>query len=171
MDARADRSATLTGPPPGPRGWPQMPLALLVREVTLAAGRSRAGIAARLGLNPNEVDAMEHALGGDIGPVELSRRLQMTSASSTALVDRLEAAGHVVREPDPDDGRRCVIRATPYGTASVHAQVDPLVTDLVALELPMCEHDRQVVTDYLRRVVEVLDAHAEGSGAAETPTG
>ena len=58
---------------------------------------------------------MEHLMGEPIGPVELSRRLHMTSASATVLVDRLEEAGHVVREPDPHDGRRRVVRPTAAG--------------------------------------------------------
>jgi len=83
-----------------------------------------------MALNLSEVDAMEHLMGAAMGPVELSRRLHMTSASATVLVDRLAEAGHVEREPDPSDGRRRVVRPTAQGasadgTATRHTSCGP----------------------------------------------
>jgi DNA-binding MarR family transcriptional regulator len=119
----------------------------------------RVAIAHRLELNPSEVDAMEHIMGDPVGPVELSRRLHMTSASATVLVDRLEQAGHAVRELDPDDGRRRVVRPTTQGANAVFAQIGPLVADLVRAEDGLTARERAVVVKYLNRVLEVLDAH------------
>ncbi len=102
---------------------------------------------------------MEHLMGDPIGPVELSRRLHMTSASATVLVDRLEEAGHVVREADSRDGRRRVVRPTPGGSRAVYAQVGPMVADLVAAEDGMTTRERDTVLAYLRRVVGVLELH------------
>jgi DNA-binding MarR family transcriptional regulator len=119
----------------------------------------RIAIAHRLELNPSEVDAMEHIMGDPVGPVELSRHLHMTSASATVLVDRLEQAGHAVRELDPDDGRRRVVRPTPQGAVAVFAQIGPLVADLVRAEDGLTARERAVVVKYLDRVLEVLDAH------------
>ena len=125
-----------------------------VREVRVAMAR-------RMELNPSDVDAMEHLMEAPVGPVELSRQLHMTSASATVLVDRLEDAGHVVREPDPVDGRRRVVRPTPQGAAAVYAQVGPLVADLVAAESGMTTQERAAVQRYLARVNAVLCAHAD----------
>jgi DNA-binding MarR family transcriptional regulator len=127
--------------------------------VLRATPDTRAAVARRLDLNPSEVDAMEHLMGDPIGPVELSRRLHMTSASATVLVDRLEDAGHVVREADPHDGRRRVVRPTLQGKQSVYAQIGPMVADLVAVEDGMAEHDRAAVVAYLERVLGVLERH------------
>ena len=121
----------------------------------------RTALARRLALNPSEVDAMEHLMGGPMGPVELSRRLHMTSASATVLVDRLEQAGHVVREPDARDGRRRVVRPTAQGAAAVFGEIGPLVADLVAAEDVLDDAGREAVLRYLGRVGEVLAAHTE----------
>jgi DNA-binding MarR family transcriptional regulator len=135
-------------------------VSLLLRQVLLLAGDTRVALAQRMDLNPSEVDAMEHLMGEAMGPVELSRRLHMTSASATVLVDRLESAGHVRREPDPSDGRRRVIRPTDQGVTAVLAQVEPLVADLMAAEAALADRERDVVRAYLERVTEVLLAHA-----------
>jgi DNA-binding MarR family transcriptional regulator len=158
--------ATAAPPDPhlgAPEGWPASPLADALYAVLRATPETRAGIARRLDLNPSEVDAMEHLMGDPIGPVELSRRLHMTSASATVLVDRLEEAGHVVRESDPRDGRRRVVRPTPQGMTSVYAQIGPMVADLVAVEGGMPDHDREAVVSYLQRVLAVLEHHRDGA--------
>lgn len=40
---------------------------------------------------------------------ELGKKTGLSTGSVTALVDRLEKAGYVVREKDPNDRRRVVI--------------------------------------------------------------
>jgi DNA-binding MarR family transcriptional regulator len=129
-------------------------------DVLRALPDVRVAVARRLDLNPSEVDAMEHVMEAAIGPVELSRRLHMTSASATVLVDRLEQAGHVVRESDPEDGRRRVVRPTREGADAVYAQIRPLVADLVAAEDGLSGRERTAVVAYLQRVLDVLAEHS-----------
>lgn len=45
----------------------------------------------------------------------MGERLQVHPASITNAIDRLEAAGHVVRAPHPTDGRTTLARITPSG--------------------------------------------------------
>jgi DNA-binding MarR family transcriptional regulator len=46
---------------------------------------------------------------------KLGERLMIHPTSVTSLVDRLERAGHVTREPNPDDRRGILARITPQG--------------------------------------------------------
>ena len=48
--------------------------------------------------------------GSVVTPVTLSRYLGITSASTTALLDRLEKSGHLTRSPNPDDRRSVLHR-------------------------------------------------------------
>jgi DNA-binding MarR family transcriptional regulator len=53
------------------------------------------------------------------GPVrigEIARRLSIDLSVASRQVAALEAAGHVTREPDPEDGRAQRITTTPEGT-------------------------------------------------------
>ncbi|MBI1378372.1 MAG: MarR family transcriptional regulator [Frankiales bacterium] len=147
--------------PTRPENWVSSEVSEAFYAVLNQMPTLRVALARRLGLNQSEVDAMEHLMGEPMGPVELSRRLHMTSASATVLVDRLEEAGHVVREPDVHDGRRRVVRPTAQGATAVFQQIGPLVADLVAAEDVLDPAEREAVVRYLTRVREVLTAHAE----------
>jgi DNA-binding MarR family transcriptional regulator len=146
--------------------WPTSRVATLLYDVLHLTGETRLAMSRRLGLNPSEVDAMEHLMAEPMGPVELSRRLHMTSASATVLVDRLEEAGHVAREADPEDRRRRVVRPTDQGSRAVYEQVVPLIVDLVSAEDQLTARERAAVERYLERVLEVLGSHALDEPAA-----
>ena len=167
MSSDMDATATSGTPHPGtgrpdlPPGWRSSEVADALNAVLNAMPDLRAAVAHRLGLNVTEVDAMQHLMAEPVGPVELSRRLHMTSASATVLVDRLEEAGHVVREPDPQDGRRRVVRPTAQGQVAVFDQIRPMVSDLVDAEDGLSARERAAVKAYLERVLDVLRAHTD----------
>jgi DNA-binding MarR family transcriptional regulator len=159
-----DRNADSPAPHPEarrPDDWTTSDLSDALYRVMLALPELRLSLADRLALNPSEVDAMEHLMGHAMGPVELSRLLRMTSASATVLVDRLEEAGHVVREADPSDGRRRMVRPTRQGAEAVFAQIGPLVADLVAAEEGLTARERAAAVGYLTRVLDVLYEHTD----------
>ena len=159
-----DRNGGRAAPHPEsrrPEDWTTSDLSEALYRVLLALPELRLSLAERLDLNPSEVDAMEHLMGDAMGPVELSRRLRMTSASATVLVDRLEEAGHVVREPDPTDGRRRLVRPTQQGARAVFEQIGPMVSDLVDAEKGLTAKERAAVVGYLGRVLDVLYEHTD----------
>lgn len=117
-------------------------------------------LARRLGLGVNDVTAIDHLLqNGPLGPAELGNLLGMRSASATALVDRLEAAGHVERRPHPTDRRRLVVEPTPHAVEEVLGVIRPLVAGLDAVAEELTPDERRVVARYLNRVSEVLGAY------------
>ena len=48
-------------------------------------------------------------------PTDFAASLMLTSSGTTKRLDRLEAAGHITREPDPSDRRGVLIALTPKG--------------------------------------------------------
>ena len=54
-------------------------------------------------------------------PTDFAAALMLTSSGTTKRLDRLEAAGHVAREPDPGDRRGVLIALTPQGRKLVDA--------------------------------------------------
>lgn len=64
----------------------------------------------------------------DVPSAHLGRRLQLDSASLTGLLDRLAAAGHIERRPDPDDRRAIRVVLTADGQATAH-RLRPLMVD------------------------------------------
>jgi DNA-binding MarR family transcriptional regulator len=61
---------------------------------------------------------------------ELGRRLGLSPAATTALVDRLETVGHVIRERDPDNRRRVIVRMQDQALRLAVAFFVPLGTSM-----------------------------------------
>ena len=64
---------------------------------------------------------------------KMGERLQVHPTSVTSIVDRLEAAGHVVRRRHPNDGRAVLAELTDDGRAVVEAATKDLVAARFAL--------------------------------------
>jgi len=52
-------------------------------------------------------------------PTDFAETLMLTSSGTTKRLDRLEAAGHVARERDPNDRRGVLIALTPQGRSLI----------------------------------------------------
>lgn len=113
-----------------------------------------------LGMGSNDVWALERlGIEGPVGPVELGKRLGgMRSASATALVDRLEAAGHVERRRHPSDRRRLVVVPTYKGGAEA---IEPLANALEEVADEFTDEERAVIARYLERVTETTNSFNE----------
>ena len=64
---------------------------------------------------------------------KMGERLQVHPTSITSIINRLEAAGLVVRRKHPDDGRAILAEITPQGRALVEAATRDLVGSDFAL--------------------------------------
>lgn len=105
-------------------------LAALVQEMpwyVSAATRYQIAVADQLGMPLTDV----HAVGAllEIGPAGVRRLadlMGMTTGAVTRLVDRLERAGYVRREPDPADRRRVVVQVVPERVADIARYYEPI---------------------------------------------
>lgn len=142
-------------PPVGPASefadsWEQTGSLLALREAIAAGAHVRHVIARRAGLTETDLVAMEHLLSEPIGPAELARRLDVTTAAATGLVDRLVNHGHVVRHPHEQDRRRTTVEVTPSGREEVLAHLLPMFVALARLDGSFTPAEREVVERYLR---------------------
>ncbi len=84
---------------------------------------------------------------------KMGERLQVHPTSVTSIVDRLEAAGHVVRRRHPQDGRAVLAEVTESGRAVVEAATADLVGARFALaDMPV--EDLRALSALLRPVRE-----------------
>ncbi|HVT70421.1 MAG TPA: MarR family transcriptional regulator [Trebonia sp.] len=68
----------------------------------------------RFGVNRTDLRALDLiGQAGAISPTALADALGMSTGATSAVLDRLEAAGYASREPDPDHRRRTLVRQTP----------------------------------------------------------
>lgn len=133
-------------------------LSWALRDVNRMTGPVGRTIARRMRLNHTEIEALDllmESVSG-MGPVELGHALGIRSASATALVDRLEAAGHVRRHPHPSDRRRQVVLPTDTARRDVIGVLAPLLADVDALAAELDPEESAVVERYLRRVADAM---------------
>ncbi len=141
------------GPPPAP-SWEQTGSLLALREVMDLGARVRQAVARRTGLGETDIRALEHLAAGPVGPAELARRLQVTTAAATGIVDRLAGRGHAQRHPHAGDRRRTEVHLTTSGREEVRRLLTPMFVALRRLDEGLDDHERAVVTAYLRGALE-----------------
>ncbi|RJT87556.1 MarR family transcriptional regulator [Cryobacterium melibiosiphilum] len=107
-------------------------------------------------VNATDLAAMEHLMtAGSLTPSELSRRLDISTAATTLVVDRLVALKHVQRHPHAHDRRKVVVVPEPGSVAQAFTELMPVIGGVAALEAAMPEADRAVVEAFLARVVAI----------------
>src|SRR2546423_4573690 len=77
-------------------------------------------VADRLGLHVSDLRCLNILLeAGSIPAGEIGERTGLTTGAVTRMVDRLERAGYVRREPDPADRRRVIVSPMPRQMARI----------------------------------------------------
>jgi DNA-binding MarR family transcriptional regulator len=89
-------------------------ITLLARRLTVELEAFSHGFAAQHDLHPTDVRAIVLIMdaarkGGGLRPADLSDQLGLSTASVTALLDRLERNGHIERKRHPTDRRGVTI--------------------------------------------------------------
>jgi DNA-binding MarR family transcriptional regulator len=106
----------VAGPVTGPTGGEARDRILwLLRAFGEAIEHLQHDWAAAAALHPSDLAAITHLRGSEV-PLTmrgLGERLELSPGAITALVDRLEARGHVARGSDPTDRRRVTVELSP----------------------------------------------------------
>jgi len=133
-----------------------------LRELQVAMSEAQLALGRRMHMNPSDLNAMGHVAGSPapLGPTDLAGRLGMSPAATTELVDRLERAGHLLRERDLADRRR--VRLVPSASArtAVIGRLGALLEALDALATDFTDDEREIVRRYLERATAAYREYA-----------
>lgn len=131
-------------------------------RIHLRASRAIEAVFEQHGLSTGEFDVLAALRrAGDPPartPGELARSVMLSPAGMTARLDRLEAAGWVRREPDPDDRRSLRVVLTADGQAVADAAVTDHVANEAALLAGLSASQRTALDGALRALLAQLDA-------------
>ncbi len=139
-------------------------------------------VADRLGINPTDLKCLELLAGEEaMSPSRLAELAGLTTGAITGVIDRLERAGIVRREPDPTDRRRIAIHIRPERTVELSRLYAPFLAGAADLETSADAPSRRptsVGVDAVTRLLENetgrLRAAAHGGMVGDTfvaPTG
>ncbi len=115
-------------------------------------------VAERLGLSVTDLKCLDLVADAE-APVtagQLAELSGLTTGAITGVLDRLEHAGFVQRETDPQDRRRVVIRPQPTRSAEVDAFFEPLTRAQEELFTRYSDEQIALLLDYVSRSTTML---------------
>lgn len=124
----------------------------------VAVARHRATLARTLGITDIEMLALVHlSERAEVTPAELASLLRLSSGGATALVQRLERAGHVVRRPHPSDGRSVLVQLSRRTAERIEAAQEPITSGMDTVTRSLTQTERITVTDVLTRLAALTE--------------
>jgi DNA-binding MarR family transcriptional regulator len=145
-------------------------LVRLLQDFTLEANRYVDTAGGRNDMHRTDLNAlaviMRHSAKGTVvTPGILRRELHLSSPATTALIDRLDQSGHVVRERLGADRRQVQLRMTPKAFKDGGAMFMPLSRHMGTAMAEFSPDELELVTRFMTAMVEAtIAARREASG-------
>lgn len=113
------------------------------------------------GLHRSDMNALAYVSAADqtgapLGPGELGAELGLSSPATTALIDRLERAGHLTRERHPSDRRKVALRSREQGNRLAVEFFQPLGQALGQAMDEFDDEQLRIVFRFLDRAVAAV---------------
>jgi len=148
-----------------------MRLVHLLRALTVELDLAAARFARLHQLNGSDLRALIALLDAERAstaatPGWLSSQLQMTSASTTTLIDRLTTRGLIARHGDPSDRRRTLLVVTERAQQLGESFFGPLITRVVTTLDTGFDADERAI---LHRLLATLGASVQQSSPGDRP--
>jgi DNA-binding MarR family transcriptional regulator len=141
-------------------------LAGSLQHFGLARDRMRAALAKKAGVRGADLDALEYLeADGPLTQRDLGVRLSLTSGAITMLVDRLEQAGWVSRQPHPTDRRYTLLELSPKAAHESAPELDRYHHAIVALVQAVPARHRSIIAGFLN---EAAAAASQAAGELAT---
>jgi DNA-binding MarR family transcriptional regulator len=139
------------------------PLRHALRRQALADAQFLAALAQQLGVTYREALALDHlAESGQLTASDLAGRLDLSPSGASALVHRLEVAGHVYR---CGDRRGSPVRATSRAICLLAGARAPLVSAIDDLCEGLAPQRRDEVMRFLEAAAELAERAADSLAA------
>ncbi|MGE0619230.1 MAG: MarR family winged helix-turn-helix transcriptional regulator [Afipia sp.] len=113
-------------------------------------------VAAKIGLNTTDLECLDIIQTGQlVSAGEIAKKTGLTTGAVTTLLDRLEKAGYVKRQADPNDRRRVMIAIRPERLQPLADVYAPLQAAMEALYRDYPEADLLTIADFTERAAAV----------------
>ncbi|MDE8587159.1 MULTISPECIES: MarR family winged helix-turn-helix transcriptional regulator [Micrococcaceae] len=158
-------------PSPFEQAGPQFghPLLRILQEFTIEANRYVDAAGDRKDMHRTDMNAlaviMRHtARGNVVTPGLLRKELNLSSPATTALIDRLDNSGHVVRERHSTDRRQVQLKMTPKAFQEGGAIFAPLAQHMGSAMAGFTEEELDTVTRFMTAMIDATVAARTESG-------
>lgn len=126
-------------------------------------------MAEQVGLNATDEKTL--FILSELGPLtagDIAHHTGLTTASVTALIDRLEKKGFVRRVRDPNDRRRVIVEPDAAKLAELEQLFDSISGTMSDLLAGYTDGELAAIADYLNRAAEASRAIAEKLGKQQS---
>ena len=145
-----------------------------IREFIAGAILNNQRVADRLGINYTDQQVLNLVdLLSDAKPGDLARLTGLTTGGITLSLDRLEKAGYVRRERNPEDRRSVIIRMVPERRRKILEQHQTASQAMARIFAGYPEKDLQLILDFFARTnrARVESYRSQSEGAKERVPG
>lgn len=133
-----------------------------LRQYRSAEAAMRRRTRSSMGMGETDLIAVQFLIrrrreGRIVNAKDLAAYLEISSASTTVLVDRLVRSGHVRREPHPTDRRGVVIVPTTTTDSEVRATLSGMHARMIAISETLSIEEARVIVSFLDRMGAAVD--------------
>lgn len=132
-----------------------------VRRFRHADQTMRRRLVADLNMNSTDLDALRFVVARERSedppsPHELSAYLHISTASTSKLLDRMTASGHLLRADHPRDRRSVVLRTTPHAHEEVRGRLTRIHEEMAQTARSVPPESRAAIVNFLDSMAAVL---------------
>ncbi|MGI8328896.1 MarR family winged helix-turn-helix transcriptional regulator [Actinomadura scrupuli] len=115
-------------------------------------------VAGKAGINVTDLQCLNLlSLDGPMTPGQLAQSMGLTTGGAiTAVVDRLEKAGYVLRSRDPDDRRKVIIEPVRDKVALLSTYFEPIGRSVMARFAAYTDEQLEFLLDFARTNNEAM---------------
>jgi DNA-binding MarR family transcriptional regulator len=123
------------------------------REYSIGAVLFHQAVGQLLGVNVTDMKCLDiMTLKGSASPTDLAEHTGLSTGATTAMIDRLENAGLVVRRPHPTDRRGTIVVLSKEAMRKLPAMFASLAEAMDALVSTYSEKELKVLADFFAKV-------------------
>jgi DNA-binding MarR family transcriptional regulator len=109
-------------------------------------------ISSRVGLHTTDIECLDFLLlNGPATAGQLAALTGLTTGAVTAVVDRLEKAGMVRRERDPQDRRKVMVIADEANAGPIYAHAMKMATAMEEVSAHFSDEELEVVARFMEQ--------------------
>lgn len=132
---------------------------IAIRRIIRAADLHSQELMRRSGLTAPQLLVMQAiAREGSTATNLVARRIHVSHATVTRIIDRLVAAGLVRRDKSSDDRRVVLVSLTDAGTEKIADAPEPLQADFLRRYGELADWEQHMLKSSLLRIAQMMDA-------------
>jgi DNA-binding MarR family transcriptional regulator len=134
-----------------------------VRRFRRADSDMRRRVSAGMAMNITDLQALQYVISAEArgvhaSPRDIAAHLSISTASTTKLLDRLAASGHLVRSTHPTDRRSVVVASTPHAHEQIRSRLRNMHEAMAKIAAAVSPEARPAVRAFLDALSDQLDA-------------